>query len=197
VGLREVTTVGRELRVNGEKVYLRGADHHQDAALRGKGVDAVTQARDVAMMESVGMNAVRLNSWPAPELLLDLADEVGIMVQSEASGIALRSGWDPDCTKHIFRPTNNSCANTTTRDQHIRLVTELMERDRARTSVISWSMARCSFSFWQKNMKTKRAVEIHACCWLEVKMHGSQQVGFWVSLSYHYHRKLFHNTEGE
>ena len=64
VGLREVAVAGRELRVNGAPVYLRGTDYHTDAPLRGHGVDGATIARDAALMRSVGLNAFRTNSWP-------------------------------------------------------------------------------------------------------------------------------------
>ena len=65
----------------------------------------------VGEMKSLGMNAFRTNSWPTPELLLDLADEMGIMVQSEAPAIALRGGWDPACPSHIYEPSGHHLQN--------------------------------------------------------------------------------------
>ena len=89
VGLREVSTSGRELRINGQRVYLKGADHHIDSPIRGHGDDAVMNARDVALMRWLGMNAVRVTSWAAPESMLDLLDEGGIMMQARNGGTCL------------------------------------------------------------------------------------------------------------
>jgi beta-galactosidase/beta-glucuronidase len=112
VGLRTVTTAGRSVRVNGKPVYIRGTDYHQDAPVRGHGVDATLSALDIALMRRTGLNAFRMNSWPAPETTLDLADRAGILVQSEVPAIALRGGWDPACKSHVFDPAG-ACANST------------------------------------------------------------------------------------
>ena len=140
VGLRTVAAVGREIQVNGKKVYLRGVDHHIDGHLRGHGVDRVLHAMDMALMRTTNLNAFRVNSWAVPEQLLDLCDELGFLVQSEVPAIALRQGWDPKCAKDIFAPGGN-CANASTLASHKKVFAELFERDKNRASVISFSLS--------------------------------------------------------
>ena len=140
VGLRTIAAVGRQIQINGKPVYLRGADHHIDGHLRGHGVDRVLHAMDLALMRKTNLNAFRVNSWALPETLLDLCDELGFLVQSEVPAIALRAGWDPECSADIFAPSG-SCANATTLANHKLAFNALYARDKNRPSVISFSLS--------------------------------------------------------
>jgi beta-galactosidase/beta-glucuronidase len=133
VGMRTISVSHNAVLVNGEPVYLRGADTHQDALLRGHGVDVAAIVSNLNTMRGLGMNSFRFNSWPAPEELLNLCDKHGFLVQEEVPGIALRPGWDDACPSNvpggIFNP-NGHCANASTHAAHAAALTELVRRDR-------------------------------------------------------------------
>jgi hypothetical protein len=79
VGLREIRQEGRDILVNGEKVFLRGASIHED--VEGKG-DALSRADHdwiVDALESIGANATRAQHQLHPALVEKL-DEAGILL---------------------------------------------------------------------------------------------------------------------
>ena len=72
------------------------------------------------------------DSWPVPELTLDLADRYGIMVQSEAPGIALRGGWVRLSARLVLR---SLCRRRSARGRTLR------KPGRDNTPAISYSSA--------------------------------------------------------
>lgn len=98
-GIRSITwTADRGFFLNGEHVYLRGANVHQDQAGWG---DAVTQAgsrRDVQMIKDAGFNFIRGSHYPHSPAFSQAADELGMLFWVEApfwgiGGFGLDGNW--------------------------------------------------------------------------------------------------------
>ena len=84
IGFRDVEIAGRDLLVNGERVYIRGVNRHDFHPLTGR-VRARSELRaDLALVKRFGFNAVRTSHYPNDPALLDLADELGLYVVDEA-----------------------------------------------------------------------------------------------------------------
>lgn len=69
--------------LNGEHLQLKGVCRHQDRPELGNAVSDVHHKEDVAIMEEMGANAVRLSHYPQDPYLYHLLDKKGIIVWSE------------------------------------------------------------------------------------------------------------------
>jgi beta-galactosidase len=98
-GIRSIKwTADKGFFLNGEHLYLRGANVHQDQAGWG---DAVTQAgskRDVRMIKDAGFNFIRGSHYPHSPAFSDATDELGMLSWVEApfwgiGGFGLDGNW--------------------------------------------------------------------------------------------------------
>ncbi|MCX5291702.1 glycoside hydrolase family 2 TIM barrel-domain containing protein [Streptomyces sp. NBC_00183] len=84
VGFRDVEIIGRDLLVNGERVFIRGVNRHDFHPLTGRTVSYDDMRADLALLKRFGFNAVRTSHYPNDPTLYDLADELGLYVVDEA-----------------------------------------------------------------------------------------------------------------
>ncbi|CAG2121707.1 unnamed protein product, partial [Medioppia subpectinata] len=80
VGIRTVRATEKEFLINGKPFYFRGFGKHEDANIRGKGLDLPFIAKDFNLMKWIGANSFRTSHYPYSEELMDMADETGIVV---------------------------------------------------------------------------------------------------------------------
>ncbi|MEP6986114.1 MAG: sugar-binding domain-containing protein, partial [Chloroflexota bacterium] len=84
IGLREISTLGKQILLNGKPVFLRG---YVDCSIFPQtgypSWDIEHYRRQLQIARSYGFNHVRLHSWTAPEPFWQAADEVGMLVQAE------------------------------------------------------------------------------------------------------------------
>ena len=85
VGFRRVEIAGRELRINGRAVPIRGVNRHDHDERRGKAVDRARMRQDVLLMKRFHFNAVRTSHYPNDPHFYDLCDELGLYVVDEAN----------------------------------------------------------------------------------------------------------------
>ncbi|MFI1206268.1 glycoside hydrolase family 2 TIM barrel-domain containing protein [Streptomyces sp. NPDC020802] len=85
VGFRDVEIRGRDLLVNGERVYIRGVNRHDFHPLTGRTVTADDMRADLVLLKRFGFNAIRTAHYPNDPALYDLADELGFYVVDEAN----------------------------------------------------------------------------------------------------------------
>ncbi len=83
VGFRVVSLMGQKLCVNGEPVFLKGFNRHEDYGELGCAIPPQLMAQDLDLMMDMGANAVRTCHYPNDERFLDLCDERGILVWEE------------------------------------------------------------------------------------------------------------------
>ena len=85
-GLREIATDGRQLTLNGRKLFLRGT--LDCAAYPRTGhppLDVDTWRRVLGVIKAHGLNHVRFHSWCPPEAAFVAADELGVYLQVEVA----------------------------------------------------------------------------------------------------------------
>ncbi|MDF2052223.1 glycoside hydrolase family 2 TIM barrel-domain containing protein [Arthrobacter sp. Cr_A7] len=96
-GIRTVTVDPRKgLRINGEKVLLRGACIHSDNGPLGAASIARAEERRVQLLKDAGFNAIRSAHNPASPSLLDACDRLGMLVMDEAFDMWTRGKTDYD-----------------------------------------------------------------------------------------------------
>lgn len=124
IGFRTIETKGQDILLNGKSVFLRGICLHDEnplipGRLRGEA--------DMRMMlqwaKELNCNYVRLAHYPHSEEMMRLADEMGLMVWAEVPVYWTISWTNPD--------TYNNAQQQ---------LSDLIIRDKNRSSVIIWSV---------------------------------------------------------
>jgi len=98
-GVRSIAwTADRGFFLNGEHLYLRGANVHQDHAGWGDAVTDGAARRDVRMIKDAGFNFIRGSHYPHSPAFTAATDELGILFWSEVpfwgiGGFGTDPGW--------------------------------------------------------------------------------------------------------
>ncbi len=113
--------------LNDRHVKLHGACQHHDLGALGAAVNKTAIRRQLTKLQEMGINAVRTShNMPAVELM-ELADEMGILIVSEAFDMWERPKTEFDYAR--FFP-----------EWHERDVASWIRRDRNHPSIIMWSI---------------------------------------------------------
>ncbi|MGP4097853.1 glycoside hydrolase family 2 TIM barrel-domain containing protein [Nonomuraea sp. KM90] len=83
VGFREVEVRDRQVLVNGERILIKGTNRAETDPDTGRHVTRAAQRRDVELMKSLHINAVRTSHYPSDPYLYDLADRYGLWIADE------------------------------------------------------------------------------------------------------------------
>lgn len=101
-GMREVTTEGKDLLVNGRKIFLRGTLDCCIFPLTGvPPTDHEGWLKEMETLQKWGFNHIRFHSWCPPEAAFDVADSLGIYIQAELPVWSLKIGDDPKVTTFL------------------------------------------------------------------------------------------------
>ena len=126
IGLRTISTQGKQLLLNGKPVFLRGISIHEEYSAEGGG--RVRNARDAQQLltwaKELGCNFVRLAHYPHNEDMVRLAESMGLMVWSEIP-VYWTIQWSNESTYQLAEQQ----------------LTAMIERDHNRAAVIIWSLA--------------------------------------------------------
>ena len=131
IGFRKVEIKERQLLVNGVAVYLKGVNLHEHHDTKGHVIDEATMRKDLLLMKSNNINAVRTSHYPQPELWYQLCDQYGLYLIDEANIESHGIGYHKDIT--LADQPEWAAAHL---DRTIRMV----ERDKNHPSVIIWSL---------------------------------------------------------
>lgn len=124
IGFRTIETKGQDILLNGKSIFLRGISMHDEnplipGRLRGEG--------DMRMMlqwaKEMNCNYVRLAHYPHSEEMVRLADEMGLLVWAEVP-VYWTISW----------------LNEATYKNAEKQLSDLITRDKNRSSVIVWSI---------------------------------------------------------
>ncbi|KUN22901.1 beta-galactosidase [Streptomyces antibioticus] len=127
IGFRDVEIVGRDLLVNGERVYIRGVNRHDFHPLTGRTVSYDDMRADLTLLKRFGFNAIRTAHYPNDPALYDLADELGFYVVDEA---------DIESHDHAHEIADDPRYLNAFVDR----VSRMVLRDKNHPSVIIWSL---------------------------------------------------------
>ena len=125
IGFRSIQTSGKTLLLNGRPLHLRGISVHAESPIHTARLFAESDARTLLeWAKETGCNFVRLPHYPHDEVMTRLADEMGMLVWSEVP-VYWTIAWDnPETLRNAEQQ-----------------VTEMISRDKNRSSVILWSVA--------------------------------------------------------
>lgn len=117
----------RGFLLNGEPVKLHGVCMHHDLGALGSALNEAALARQLRIMKEMGVNAIRTSHNMPARQLVQLCDEMGLLVDSEAFDM-----WEKPKTEfdnHRFFTEHAECD-----------VRSWIERDRNHPCIIMWSI---------------------------------------------------------
>jgi beta-glucuronidase len=125
IGFRKIEVEGTDIKLNGKPIFLRGISMHEESPIRGGRAYSIQDAETLlTSAKELSCNYVRLSHYPHNENMTRLADKMGIMVWSEIP-VYWTILWD----------------NTDTYKLASQQLSEMINRDKNRSSVIIWSVA--------------------------------------------------------
>ena len=138
-GIRAIEwTADRGFFLNGEHVYLLGANVHQDQAGWGDAVTRAAARRDVQMIKDAGFNFIRGSHYPHSPAFTRATDELGMMFWSEVAFWGIGGfGADPGWTSSAYPPGPEDRAAF--EDSVLAQSAEMIRIHRNSPSIIAWS----------------------------------------------------------
>jgi beta-galactosidase len=131
MGFRKVEIVNSQLLVNGVAIRLKGTNLHEHNDMTGHVIDEATILKDIRVMKSNNINAVRTSHYPQQELWYEMCDKYGLYLVDEADIESHGIGYDKDVT--IGDKPEWAAA-------HLDRMQRMVERDKNHPSVIIWSL---------------------------------------------------------
>ena len=113
--------------LNGKNMKLNGVCDHHDLGALGSAFNKSAMRRKIRILKEMGANAIRLTHNMAAEGVIELADEMGMMLISEAFDMWERPKTDYDYARFF-------------KEWHAKDVESWVKRDRNHPSVIMWSI---------------------------------------------------------
>ncbi|MBQ2953312.1 MAG: DUF4982 domain-containing protein [Clostridia bacterium] len=128
VGFRTLTlTPDRGLLVNGEHVKLHGVCLHHDLGCLGSAFHIKAAKRQLEAMKRMGVNSLRTSHNPPAKPVMNLCDELGILVVSEAFDMWRRQKTTYDYARFFEADVEGDVA-------------AWVRRDRNHPSMLMWSI---------------------------------------------------------
>lgn len=129
-GFRNVIIEDGILKVNGQRITIKGVNLHEHHPVTGHYVDSATMLQDIELMKRYNINAVRTSHYPQAPYWYKLCDQYGLYVLDEANLESHGLGYGKE------NPANFPEWFAAHQDR----VERMLERDKNHPSVIIWSM---------------------------------------------------------
>ena len=131
VGFREVKIENGILKVNGQKIYIRGTNHHDNDPATGRYMPLDMIENDLLLMKQFNINAVRTSHYPKTPRFYELCNRLGFYIWDEANNESHGAGAENG---------NRMTAYPDWRQPMTERCMAMVERDKNQPCVIVWSM---------------------------------------------------------
>lgn len=123
IGIRRFEISRERFAINGEEMFLRGVNRHQEYPYIGYALSNNAQYRDARKIKDAGFDYVRLSHYPHSPAFMDACDELGLLVLDAIPG------WQYYSEDPAFH------------DQVIRTCRDMVRRDRNHACVLAWEVS--------------------------------------------------------
>ncbi|KAJ9151395.1 Glycosyl hydrolase family 2 [Pleurostoma richardsiae] len=139
VGFRKVEFLEGVLCVNGNPIKIRGVNRHEHHPDSGRAVPYEWLKKDLLLMKTHNINAIRTSHYINDPRLYDLADELGLWILDEC---------DLEC--HGLGAVGGDAAkfasdNPDWKEAYVDRAVQMVMRDKNHPSIIIWSLGNESF----------------------------------------------------
>lgn len=159
VGFRKVELINGLMCVNGIPIRLRGVNRHEHHPHFGRAVPLDYIKRDLLLMKTHNVNALRCSHYPSHPKILDMCDELGLWVMDEADlechGFYDAVARPQDIPEHMDyeerkkftfpQAAKFTTDNPTWKEAYVDRMKDLIQRDKNHASVIVWSLGNEAF----------------------------------------------------
>jgi len=116
IGIRRFDIRQDHFSINGEEMFLRGVNRHQEYPYIGYALSNEAQYRDAQKIKEAGFDYVRLSHYPHSPAFMDACDELGLVVVDAIPGWqffneneAFKTQVIQTCRDMIHRDRNHAC----------------------------------------------------------------------------------------
>ncbi|MFM7180312.1 MAG: glycoside hydrolase family 2 TIM barrel-domain containing protein [Verrucomicrobiales bacterium] len=165
IGFRTSEIKNGQLLVNGRPILIKGVNRHDHSHLTGQRVAEQDMRDDLFAMKKLNINAVRTSHYPNDPRFLELCDEYGFYVVSEANIESHGMGYGPE----------SLAKDPKWGPAHLDRVVNMVEAFKNHPSVIIWSLGNeagdgvnfVECSKWVKKRDPSRPVQYEQAAMLE------------------------------
>lgn len=142
IGIRTVEINGKDILLNGEKIYLRGFGKHEDSDIVGRGFHPGVVKRDFECMKWIGANCFRTAHYPYSEEIYQMADREGMLVIDEVAAVGLFKSLMNFMEASTGKQTSFFSEPTIPKllENHLQCIEDMICRDKNHACVITWSL---------------------------------------------------------
>ena len=137
IGFRSVEIKDAQLMINGKSILVKGANRHEHDPVTGHYISRELMEKDMRLMKSLNINAVRTAHYPNDPYWYELCDKYGLYVVDEANieshALGAAKQREYDASRHI-------ADNPEWELSHLDRIERMYERDKNHPSVIIWSL---------------------------------------------------------
>ena len=138
IGFRSVELKDGNLLVNGQRIFIKGVNRHEQDAANGQTMNLAMMVKDIQLMKQHNINTVRTCHYPNVPAWYELCDEYGLYLYDEAN---------IECHGAQFL-TKDTAWLPAYMDRTMRMV----ERDKNHPAIIIWSVG--NENGWGSNLET-------------------------------------------
>jgi beta-galactosidase len=159
IGFRKVELKNGLMCVNGQPIQLHGVNRHDHHPRFGRAVPLDFIRKDLLLMKTHNINALRCSHYPSDPRLFDIADELGLWVMDEAD-LECHGFYDA-----VARPQNipeemdygerkkltfpkaakYTSDNPSWQAAYVDRMEQMVHRDKNHTSIVCWSLGNEAF----------------------------------------------------
>ncbi|MCD8190737.1 MAG: beta-glucuronidase [Clostridiales bacterium] len=144
IGIRTFEVKNQRFLLNGKSVYLRGFGKHEDADIRGRGLDLATVKRDFECMKWIGANCFRTSHYPYADEVYQMADEEGFLIIDEVPAVGFMESTMNFLAANQGNGKKVGWFEKETTPQllvnHKQALREMITRDKNHACVVAWSI---------------------------------------------------------